>query len=210
MEYIIALDQGTSSSRAILFDSEGNLISKMQREFSLDYPKDGWVEIDPEILWKVSLGVLTDLLDREKIPLEKIKAIGITNQRETTILWDKQTGKGVSPAIIWQCRRTAALCEKMQAEGWLDYVKEKTGLVIDAYFSATKIKWILDEVDPKRERSKKGELLFGTVDTWLLWKLTKGEVHQTDYTNASRTMLFDIKARQWDKALLDYFEIPDA
>ena len=210
MEYIIALDQGTSSSRAILFDSEGNLISKMQREFSLDYSKDGWVEIDPEILWKVSLGVLTDLLDREKVPLEKIKAIGITNQRETTILWDKQTGKGVHPAIIWQCRRTAALCEKMQSEGWLDYVKEKTGLVIDAYFSATKIKWILDKVDPKRERSKKGELLFGTVDTWLLWKLTKGEVHKTDYTNASRTMLFDIKARQWDKALLEYFDIPDA
>lgn len=208
MNYIIALDQGTTSSRAILFNEECELLSKSQKEIMQFYPQAGWVEEDPQEIWASTFGVMQEVLALSEVDIKAIKAIGITNQRETTILWDKTTGQALYPAIVWQDRRGAALCDKMKNEGMSDFVKEKTGLVIDAYFSATKLAWLLDEVDPDRTRAKKGELLFGTVDTWLLWKLTGGKSHKTDYTNASRTMLFDIRTLSWDKTLLEYFNIP--
>ena len=204
--YIIALDQGTTSSRAVVFDKKGNIVAKSQREFNQIYPNTGWVEHDPmEILYS-QFNSVTQLFAQSDVKPEQIAAIGITNQRETTIVWDKNTGKPVYNAIVWQCRRTAKMCEELKSRGIEDYVKEKTGLLIDAYFSATKIKWILDNVDGAREAAEKGDLIFGTVDTWLIWKLT-GK-HVTDYSNASRTMLFDVDKLCWDEKLCKELSIP--
>ena len=208
--YVLALDQGTTSSRAIIFDKEQNIYGVAQKEFNQIYPKEGWVEHDPMEIWASQYGVLQEVLAKTNISPEQIAAIGITNQRETAIVWDKQTGEPVYNAIVWQCRRTADICEKLKSDGFDKYIKENTGLLIDAYFSATKIKWILDNVDGARERAEKGKLLFGTVDTWLLWKLTNGRVPVTDYTNASRTMLFNIRDLKWDKKILDKLNIPMA
>ena len=207
-EYILALDQGTTSSRAIIFNKAGQMVASAQKEYKQYYPKDAWVEQDPMEIWGTQSGVLREVLDRAAVNLNQISAIGITNQRETTIIWDKKTGRPIYNAIVWQCRRTASICEELKEQGLEDHVREKTGLTIDAYFSATKIKWILDHVEGSRQRAKDGELLFGTVDTWLLWNLTKGKVHATDYSNASRTMLYDIKDLKWDKYLLDRLDIP--
>mgnify|MGYP002512010076 CR=1 FL=1 len=206
-KYVIALDQGTTSSRCILFDQEGDIRSVVQREFTQIYPQPGWVEHDPMEIWSSQLGVLMEAV-RSIASMDDIAAIGITNQRETTIIWDKKTGRPVYNAIVWQCRRTADMIEKLKADGMEELVRERTGLIPDAYFSGSKIAWILNHVEGARERAKKGELLFGTVDTWLIWNLTKGQVHVTDYTNASRTMLFDIRKLCWDKEILDYFDIP--
>lgn len=207
-QYIMALDQGTTSSRAILFDHDQNIVDLAQKEFPQIYPGDGWVEHDPMEIYASQYGVMTELMARSGVKPEDIAAIGITNQRETTILWDKETGRPVYNAIVWQCRRTASLCEELKAQGYEPYIQEKTGLIIDAYFSATKIKWILDRVPGLRERCRKGEILFGTVDTWLIWKFTGGKVHVTDYTNASRTMLFDIHRLCWDEKILEILDIP--
>lgn len=208
-KYIIALDQGTTSSRAIIFDSNQKLVSKCQREFTQIYPKEGWVEHDPMEIWSSQSGVMTEVIARTGISQHDIIGIGITNQRETTIVWDKNTGKPVYNAIVWQCRRTAKICDELKKiEGLEEYVRENTGLLIDAYFSGTKIKWILDNVEGAREKAEKGELLFGTVDTWLIWKLTNGKVHATDYTNASRTMIYNIKKLEWDEKLLKILGIP--
>lgn len=208
MKYIVALDQGTTSSRAIVFDHEQNIVSVGQKEFKQIYPQPGWVEHDPMEIWATQYGVLQEALIKAGITLADVAGIGITNQRETTIVWEKDTGKPIYNAIVWQCRRTADLCDQLKEEGWADYIRETTGLVIDAYFSATKISWILDHVPGARERAEKGELLFGTVDTWLVWKLTGGAVHVTDYTNASRTMLYNIRELKWDEKLLERFRIP--
>ena len=207
-KYILALDQGTTSSRAIIFDKEQNIYGIAQKEFKQIYPKEGWVEHDPMEIWASQYGVLQEVLAKTNIEPEQIAAIGITNQRETAIVWDKQTGEPIYNAIVWQCRRTADICEKLKSNGFDKYIKENTGLLIDAYFSATKVKWILDNVEGARAKAEKGQLLFGTVDTWLLWKLTNGRVHVTDYTNASRTMLFNIKELKWDKKILDKLNIP--
>lgn len=210
MSYIIAIDQGTTSSRAILFDQDQKLLGMRQRETQQIFPQPGWVEQDAQDIWASTVGVLQELLAAEGIRPDEVCAIGITNQRETTIVWDAKTGRPLYGAIVWQCRRTADFCTAMKNEGWTDKVRAKTGLVIDAYFSATKLKWILDEVDPDRARAKKGEILFGTVDTWLLWKFTEGKVHATDMTNASRTMLYNIHELTWDAEILDYLNIPEA
>ena len=207
-KYILALDQGTTSSRAIIFDKEQNIYGIAQKEFKQIYPKEGWVEHDPMEIWASQYGVLQEVLAKTNIEPEQIAAIGITNQRETAIVWDKQTGEPIYNAIVWQCRRTADICEKLKSNGFDKYIKENTGLLIDAYFSATKVKWILDNVEGAREKADKGDLLFGTVDTWLLWKLTNGRVHVTDYTNASRTMLFNIRELNWDKKILEKLNIP--
>lgn len=207
-KYILALDQGTTSSRAIIFDKEQNIYGIEQKEFKQIYPKAGWVEHDPMDIWASQYGVLQEVLAKTNIEPEQIAAIGITNQRETTIVWDKQTGEPIYNAIVWQCRRTADICEKLKSDGFDKYIKENTGLLIDAYFSATKVKWILDNVEGAREKADRGDLLFGTVDTWLLWKLTNGRAHVTDYTNASRTMLFNIKELNWDKKILEKLDIP--
>ena len=207
-KYIISLDQGTTSSRAIIFDKEQNIIGISQREITQIYPKEGWVEHDPMEIWATQYGALQEVISRTNINPLDICAIGITNQRETTIVWDKNTGEPVYNAIVWQCRRTADMVEALKKLEISNYIKEVTGLVPDAYFSATKIKWILDNVKEAREKAKRGDLLFGTVDTWLLWKLTKGKVHVTDYTNASRTMLYNIKELKWDERLLEKFNIP--
>ena len=207
-KYILALDQGTTSSRAIIFDKEQNIYGIEQKEFKQIYPKEGWVEHDPMEIWASQYGVLQEVLAKTNIEPEQIAAIGITNQRETAIVWDKQTGEPIYNAIVWQCRRTADICEKLKSNGFDKYIKENTGLLIDAYFSATKVKWILDNVEGAREKADKGDLLFGTVDTWLLWKLTNGRVHVTDYTNASRTMLFNIRELNWDKKILEKLNIP--
>ena len=206
--YVLALDQGTTSSRAIIFDKEQNIYGMAQKEFNQIYPKEGWVEHDPMEIWASQYGVLQEVLAKTNITPEQIAAIGITNQRETAIVWDKQTGEPIYNAIVWKCRRTADICEKLKSDGFDKYIKENTGLLIDAYFSATKVKWILDNVEGARAKAEKGQLLFGTVDTWLLWKLTNGRVHVTDYTNASRTMLFNIKELKWDKKILDKLNIP--
>lgn len=208
-QYVIALDQGTTSSRCILFDREQNIVGVAQREFTQIYPKPGWVEQDPMEIWSSQSSVMTEVLAQTGIAPTEVAAIGITNQRETTIVWDKTTGRPIYNAIVWQCRRTAPLCEELKAdETFCDYIKEHTGLLIDAYFSATKLKWILDHVEGARERAKAGELLFGTVDSWLVWKLTGGKVHVTDYTNASRTMLFDIQNLCWDEEICRRLDIP--
>jgi glycerol kinase len=207
-KYVLALDQGTTSSRAILFDQSGKGVGVAQKEFTQIYPKAGWVEHDPMEIWGTQSGVAQEVMQKLGVPAEEIAAIGITNQRETTIVWEKATGKPVYNAIVWQCRRTASICDDLKARGLEAYIRENTGLVVDAYFSGTKVKWILDNVQGARERAKKGELLFGNVDTWLIWNLTKGAVHCTDYSNASRTMLFNIKDLQWDAKILAEMDIP--
>ena len=207
-QYILSLDQGTTSSRAILFDHNGKIRQIAQKEFRQYYPQPGWVEHDPEEIWSSQYGVLAEVLAKGNITTRDIAAIGITNQRETVIVWDRATGRPVHPAIVWQDRRTAAYCDELKAQGMGPMIRERTGLVIDAYFSATKLKWILDQVPGARSRAEKGELAFGTVDSWLVWKLTAGALHLTDSTNASRTMLFNIHSCQWDTELLRLFDIP--
>jgi glycerol kinase len=207
-EYIIALDQGTTSSRAIIFDRDQNIIEICQKDITQIYPKEGWVEHNPMEIWASQYGVLQEVMAKANVGYRDIAAIGITNQRETTIVWDKKTGQPIYNAIVWQCRRTAYIIDELKDRGFEEYIKKTTGLIPDAYFSATKIKWILDNVKGSRDRAKNGELLFGTVDTWILWKLTKGEVHVTDFTNASRTMLYDIKKLKWDNTLLKELNIP--
>lgn len=207
-KYIMAMDQGTTSCRTILFDRRGNICSMAQKEFPQYYPQPGWVEHDPMEIWSSQLSVSTEAMSKIRVSPEEIAAIGITNQRETTIIWDKETGDPIYPAIVWQCRRTADMIEELRETGFDKTLWARIGLVPDAYFSGTKIKWILDHVEGARERAQKGELLFGTVDTWLIWNLTKGGVHVTDYTNASRTMLFDIRRLQWDEEILERFQIP--
>ncbi|ELR71493.1 Glycerol kinase [Fulvivirga imtechensis AK7] len=207
-KYIIALDQGTTSSRAVLFDQNGSLIAIEQKEFTQYFPKPGWVEHDPEEIWQTQQNVLIDLIKRQKIEASQIAALGITNQRETTIVWDKNTGKPIHRAIVWQDKRTSDICTRLKQQGWEDQVRERTGLVIDAYFSATKVQWLLDNVEGAREKAEQGGLLFGTVDSWLVWKLTEGRQHVTDYTNASRTMIYDIRKLQWDEELAALFNIP--
>ena len=207
-QYVIALDQGTTSSRAIIFDKEQNIIAMAQKEFIQHYPKEGWVEHDPMEIYASQYGVLIEVLAKSGVKAEEIAAIGITNQRETAIVWDKNTGRPVYNAIVWQCRRTASICEDLKARGLADYIQKTTGLVVDAYFSGTKIKWILDNVPGAREKAERGELLVGTVDTWLIWKLTEGKVHVTDYTNASRTMIYNIKDLCWDERMLKELDIP--
>ena len=206
--YILALDAGTTSNRAILFDRGGNICSVAQKEFTQHYPQPGWVEHDPDEIWAGMLGAAVEAMGRVGAAARDIAAIGITNQRETTIVWEKATGKPVYNAIVWQCRRTAARCEQLAAEGLSDTIRQKTGLVPDAYFSATKLEWILDHVPGARARAEAGELLFGTVETWLIWRLSGGRKHVTDVTNASRTMLFNISALSWDDELLALFRIP--
>ena len=209
-KYILALDEGTTSARSIIFDKNGNIISTAQKEFAQIYPQPGYVEQDPLEIYASQYATMTEAVIKGGISPDEIAAIGITNQRETTICWDKTTGKPVYNAIVWQCRRTAPFCEELKARGLSDYVKETTGLLIDAYFSAGKIRWILDNVEGAREKAERGDLLFGTIDTWLIYKLTDGALHITDYTNASRTMLFDIKNLCWDKRLLEEFNIPSS
>ena len=209
-KYIMALDQGTTSSRCILFDKEGNICSLAQKEFAQYYPHPGWVEHDPHEIWSSQMAVAIEAMSKIGADAGDITAIGITNQRETTIVWDKRTGNPIYPAIVWQCRRTADMIEELDRDGFGEKIKEKTGLIPDAYFSASKLAWILDHVPGSRERARKGELLFGTVDTWLIWKLTNGEVHVTDYTNASRTMLYNINELCWDQEILELLEIPEA
>lgn len=207
-KYVIALDQGTTSSRAIIFDREQNTISVAQKEFPQIYPQSGWVEHDPIEIYSSQYSVMMEAIAHSGIDASEIASIGITNQRETTIVWEKATGRPIYNAIVWQCRRTAEICDELRKAGLEQYIRDTTGLVLDAYFSATKIKWILDHVEGARQRAKNGELLFGTVDTWLLWKLTGGRIHATDYTNASRTMLYDIHRLCWDEKLAAALDIP--
>lgn len=209
-KYVLALDQGTTSSRAVLFDREGGIAGIAQREFTQFYPREGWVEHDAQEIWVSQLAVARDVLEKTGVSAADLAALGITNQRETTVVWDRKTGIPVYKAIVWQCRRTAEICDRLKAAGWEEQVKEKTGLVLDAYFSATKIMWILDKVPGARKRAEAGELLFGTIDTWLLWNLTGGQVHATDYTNASRTLLYNIKDLSWDPELLGVFQVPSS
>ncbi|ECA9415034.1 glycerol kinase GlpK [Salmonella enterica subsp. enterica serovar Stourbridge] len=209
-KYIVALDQGTTSSRAVVMDHDANIVSVSQREFEQIYPKPGWVEHDPMEIWASQSSTLVEVLAKADISSDQIAAIGITNQRETAIVWERETGKPIYNAIVWQCRRTADICEQLKRDGLEDYIRDNTGLVVDPYFSGTKVKWILDHVEGSRERAKRGELLFGTVDTWLIWKMTQGRVHVTDYTNASRTMLFNIHDLDWDDKMLDVLDIPRA
>ena len=208
MKYILALDQGTTSSRAIVFDKKGQIKGVVQQEYPQIYPKSGWVEHNPLDILGSQIGVSSEVLIRSRINYNSIEAIGITNQRETTIVWDKNTGEPVYNAIVWQCRRTSDYCDYLKAQGYAKKIYNKTGLILDSYFSATKIKWILDNVEGARERANKGELLFGTVDTYLMWNLSGGKIHATDYTNASRTMLFNIHKLEWDEELLELFNIP--
>jgi glycerol kinase len=207
-KYILSLDQGTSSSRTFIFNAESDIIDSEQKEFKQYYPRAGWVEHDPLEIWNTQITTAKDLIKKLNIDPSEIGAIGIANQRETIVIWDKITGNPVYNAIVWQDKRTADLCQKIQEEGWSKYIKENTGLIIDSYFSATKIQWILNNVHGVKARAKKGELLAGTIDTWLVWKLSGGKLHITDYSNASRTMLFNIRELKWDKKLLDLFEIP--
>ena len=207
-KYVLALDQGTTSSRAIIFDKNQKIVAMAQKEFTQIYPKEGWVEHDAVEIYSSQYGVMIEAIVKSGIDPAEIAGIGITNQRETTVLWDKTTGRPVYNAIVWQCRRTADICDGLVARGLDKYIKESTGLVVDAYFSGTKIKWILDNVEGVREKAEKGEILFGTIDSWLVYKLTGGKVHATDYTNASRTMLFNIHTLEWDKKLLEELDIP--
>ncbi|MCQ2508557.1 MAG: glycerol kinase GlpK [Dorea sp.] len=207
-KYVMAFDAGTTSNRCILFNEKGEICSVAQKEFTQYFPKPGWVEHDADEIWSSQLGVAVEAMHKIGATAEDIAAIGITNQRETAIVWDKNTGIPVYHAIVWQCRRTSGYCDSLKEEGYTDKIRQKTGLIIDAYFSGTKIKWILDNVEGAREKAERGDLLFGTVETWLIWKLTKGKVHVTDYTNASRTMLFNINTLQWDQEILDLIGIP--
>ena len=209
-KYIVALDQGTTSSRAVVMDHDANIVSVSQREFEQIYPTPGWVEHDPMEIWASQSSTLVEALAKADINSDQIAAIGITNQRETVVVWERETGKPIYNAIVWQCRRTAEICEQLKRDGMEEYIRKATGLVVDPYFSGTKVKWILDHVEGSRERAKRGELLFGTVDTWLIWKMTQGRVHVTDYTNASRTMLFNIHDLDWDDKMLDALDIPRA
>ena len=208
MKYILALDQGTTSCRAILFDKKGNIAAVEQQEFTQIFPQPAWVEHDANEIWQTQLKVAQDVLANNDVTASDIAGIGITNQRETTVIWDKKTGKPIHNAIVWQDRRTASFCDELKAEGWEPYIRTNTGLVVDAYFSGTKVKWLLDNVPGARAKAKKGQLLFGTMDTWLVWNLTGGKVHVTDYSNASRTLLFNIKTLKWDKEVLKRFDIP--
>lgn len=207
-KYVMALDAGTTSNRCILFDEKGQMCSVAQKEFTQYFPKPGWVEHDANEIWSSQLGVAVEAMSKIGAAAKDIAAIGITNQRETTIVWDRETGEPVCNAIVWQCRRTSQYCDSLKEKGLVDSYRAKTGLVIDAYFSGTKLKWILDHVEGARERAKRGGLLFGTVETWLIWKLTRGAVHVTDYSNASRTMLFNINTLQWDEDILTELDIP--
>jgi glycerol kinase len=207
-QYILSLDQGTTSSRAILFDKGGNIVSTAQKEFTQIFPKPGWVEHDPNEIWSTQLGVATEAILKAGLGAKNIAAIGITNQRETVVVWDRHTHQPVYNAIVWQDRRTASYCDELKKEGTDEMIKNKTGLVTDAYFSGTKVKWILENVEGAKAKAQKGDLCFGTIDTWLLWKLTNGKVHVTDVSNASRTLLFNIHTMQWDEDLLKLFDIP--
>jgi len=207
-QYILSFDQGTTSSRAILFNKEGNILSLAQKEFTQLFPQPGWVEHNPNEIWSTQLGVAAEAITKAGLTVNHIAAIGITNQRETTVVWDKSTGQPVYNAIVWQDRRTSSYCDQLKNEGHAATIQQKTGLIIDAYFSATKLKWILDHVEGARQKAVDGELCFGTIDTWLLWKLTNGKVHVTDVTNASRTMLFNINTLSWDDELLRLMDIP--
>ncbi|QZY53673.1 glycerol kinase GlpK [Crassaminicella profunda] len=209
-KYILALDQGTTSSRAILFDHDGKIVKVAQKEFTQIYPKPGWVEHDAMEIWGTQSGVAREVLEIAGVKPDEIAAIGITNQRETTVVWDKFTGKPVYNAIVWQSRQTASICDDLKARGLEEYIRENTGLVVDAYFSGTKVKWILDHVEGAREKAEKGDLLFGTMDTWLIWNLTRGKVHVTDYSNASRTLLYNIKDLKWDENILKELDIPSS
>ncbi|MBS1754663.1 MAG: glycerol kinase GlpK [Ferruginibacter sp.] len=207
-QYILALDQGTTSSRAIIFDKKGSIKAVAQKEFAQIFPQPGWVEHDANEIWSTQLGVAAEVISKAGLAAENIAAIGITNQRETTVVWDRNTGKPVYNAIVWQDRRTASFCDELRTKGLDKTVRQKTGLIVDAYFSATKVKWILDNVDGARDKAQKGELCFGTIDSWLIWNLTKGQIHVTDVTNASRTMLCNIHTLQWDDELENIFDIP--
>lgn len=207
-KYILALDQGTTSSRAILFNHQGKIVAQAQKEFKQFYPQPGWVEHDAEEIWSSQFGVMAEVMARQNINAQAIAAIGITNQRETTVVWDRISHQPICPAIVWQDRRTAAYCDELKTAGHAENIKSKTGLIIDAYFSATKLKWILDQVPGAREKAAKGELAFGTIDSWLTWKLSNGAIHITDASNASRTMLMNIHTGEWDQELLNLFEIP--
>ncbi len=209
-KYIMALDAGTTSNRCILFDHKGGIVSVAQKEFTQIFPEPGWVEHDAKEIWSTQLGVAVEAMSKAGVQADGIAAIGITNQRETTIVWDKETGEPVYNAIVWQCRRTSGYCDALKEKGLSGMIRQKTGLVIDAYFSATKIKWILDNVPGARRRAQNGGLLFGTVDTWLIWKLTKGRVHVTDYSNASRTMMYNINDLKWDEDILNELDIPSS
>lgn len=207
-QYILALDQGTTSSRAIVFDKKGQIISIAQKEFTQIFPKPGWVEHDPAEIWSTQAGVAAEAITKKGLNGKNIAAIGITNQRETVIVWDKKTGNSIYNAIVWQDKRTADYCEQIKKDGKAKMIKDKTGLIIDSYFSGTKVKWILDNVEGAREKAEAGELLMGTVDTWLIWNFTQGELHITDVTNASRTLFFNINTMAWDEELLNYFDVP--
>jgi len=209
-DYILAIDQGTTSSRAIVFDHDGEIVSSSQREFTQHFPKPGWVEHDPDEIWGTTLAVMADAMGRKNINPPQIAAIGITNQRETTVVWDAETGEPIHNAIVWQDRRTASICDDLKDQGLEEKIKNKTGLVVDAYFSGTKIKWLLDNVEGARKKAEAGKLRFGTIDSWLIWKLTGGETHVTDYTNASRTMIYNIFDLEWDQEMLDILEIPES
>ena len=209
-KYILALDQGTTSCRAILFNHESEVIGVAQKEITQFYPKPGWVEHDAEEIWDTQYGVVVELLAKTAVSPEEIASVGITNQRETTVVWDKATGKPIHPAIVWHCRRTMEIVEELKANGWEEIIRSKTGLVLDAYFSGTKVKWILDQVEGALEKAEKGELLFGTIDTWLIWKLTNGKVHVTDYSNASRTLLYNIHNLKWSEEILTELGIPES
>jgi len=208
--YILALDQGTTNSRAILFDHSGSIKSLAQKEFKQHFPKPGWVEHDPKEIWKTQIAVAREVLSKSFIEPQAVTAIGITNQRETTVVWDRETGEPVYNAIVWQDRRTAEFCDELKNKNLGSTIQQKTGLIIDAYFSATKVKWILDNVEGVREKAERGELAFGTIDSWLVWNLTNGKKHITDVSNASRTMLFNIHSLQWDKEILNTLQIPES
>jgi glycerol kinase len=208
MQYILALDQGTTSSRSILFDRKGQIQAVAQKEFEQIYPKPGWVEHDPDEIWSSQMGTASEALSRAGVQASDVAAVGITNQRETTIVWDRETGKPIHNAIVWQDRRTSGLCDQLKEQGYVDLFQEKTGLILDAYFSGTKINWLLNNVDGARERAENGELAFGTVDSWLVWRLTGGQQHVTDATNASRTLLYNNHEGEWDDELLDLLDIP--
>lgn len=209
-KFVLAIDQGTTSCRAILFDKNSKIIGYAQKEFPQYYPHNGWVEHDPEEIWSTQIGVIVELFAHYNVNVQDIIAIGITNQRETTIIWDRNTGKPIYNAIVWQCRRTTKICDELKDKGLSEKIKEKTGLILDAYFSGTKIKWILDNIEGARKKAERGELLFGTIDTWLVWKFTNGKKHVTDYSNASRTLLFNIKELKWDEEILQELNIPDS
>ena len=207
-KYILAIDQGTTSTRAFLYDKAGSIIEKSQKEFTQYYPKAGWVEHDPEEIWNSTIGVINNLFKKSGIDPQKIDSIGITNQRETTVVWDKNTGEPLYNAIVWQCRRTSDICKNLKEKGYEKTFRDKTGLLLDPYFSGTKIKWILDNVEGARQKAKENKIIFGTIDTYLIWKLTGGKVHVTDYTNASRTLLYNIHTLEWDQELMDILDVP--